>query len=85
MPAKMREIGVHGFVAQDSRLLVDRPPKWSHAEAAALPTVFTTVDMALGELACLQAGIGSRGARKPILGKHMLWGELGSDLPNLHN
>ena len=40
---------------QEPRLLVERPASWSHAEAAALPTVFTTVDMALCELAGLKA------------------------------
>ncbi|CAE7415002.1 pikAI [Symbiodinium natans] len=41
---------------KEPRLLAQRPPRWSHAEAAALPTVFTTVDMAFGKLADLQAG-----------------------------
>lgn len=41
---------------KEPRLLVERPASWSHAEAAALPTVFTTVDMALCELAGLKAG-----------------------------
>ncbi|CAE7420883.1 pikAI [Symbiodinium sp. CCMP2456] len=41
---------------KEPRLLVERPVSWSHVEAAALPTVFTTVDMALCHLAGLKAG-----------------------------
>ncbi|CAE7840888.1 pikAII [Symbiodinium sp. CCMP2592] len=46
----------HSLSVQEPRLLVERPASWSHVEAAALPTVFTTVDMALCELAGLKAG-----------------------------
>lgn len=41
---------------QEPRCLVPRPVTWSHRDAAALPTVFTTVHLAFKELAKLQAG-----------------------------
>ena len=37
-------------------LKAPRPPGWTHASAAALPTVYTTVDVALSELAGLRRG-----------------------------
>ena len=40
---------------QEPKLLIERPTSWSHIDAAALPTVFTTVEVALNELANLQA------------------------------
>ena len=38
------------------QLLVQRPSAWSPAAAAALPTVYTTVDVAFAELAKLKKG-----------------------------
>ena len=59
---------------QEPRLLVERPASWSHAEAAALPTVFTTVDMALCEL----AGLKARSEDKVVLRRDLsLWSSSG--------
>lgn len=41
---------------QEPRCLVPRPVTWSHRDACALPTVFTTVHLAFKELAKLQQG-----------------------------
>lgn len=41
---------------KEPRLLTRTAPKWSHFDAAALPTVWSTVEVALNDLAKLKAG-----------------------------
>ena len=43
-----------GMSFQDPRLLTRKAPQWSHVDAAALPTVWTTVEVALKDLAKLK-------------------------------
>jgi hypothetical protein len=47
---------------EEPRLLTRTAPKWSHFDAAALPTVWSTVEVALNDLAKLKA-VTSQGVR----------------------